>query len=459
MRRYIIFGTVGMVMFLTTFGASAVSVALPTMRSDFHSSLILIGWVVSGYMLTLTISVALGGRLSDAFGQKPVFMSSLLIFTLGTLLCLLAPNVESLIIFRLIQGLGAGALTSCGVAIVAGEFADSRQRAIGLLISIVPFGTLAGPNIGGWITPAWGWRSVFWVNLPVLAAACVIAALLLKPGKRKESHLDLAGAGMLTAFLSAIMVGLSLIRQNDTPWIWVSVLFIVGVAIIAIFVRRESRVSNPIVNIEFLRGRSFAASNVYNFVFGASTYAVSAFAPTYAVAVYHETTLKSGVIMTPRSLGMLLISTVTSMYVLRLGYRWPMLLGTVVMGLSIVFLAIEPRSMDILGFHLGGTDFLLIFMALSGLGMGAIVTAINNICVDLAPQQAATVTGIRSMFLNAGASVGIVVASLILNRSNDLTHGFSVVFTGLAVVCFASIPLIFLLPSRASTSIPSKGTG
>ncbi|MFC1925797.1 MFS transporter [Chloroflexota bacterium] len=459
MRKYFLFITVGVVLFLTTFTAAAVAVALPDIRADFDASILMVGWVISGYWLMLTISVALGGRLSDAFGQRMLFMSCLTIFTAGTALCLVAPNMEFLLAFRFIQGLGGGALTSIAVGIVAQEFAESRQRAIGLLMGVYPLGAIAGPNIGGWIISDWGWKSVFWAILPLLAVALVITALTLRPGKRKESYLDLPGAFMLAAFLSAVTVSLSLIKGSGTPWITVSALLITGIAIIVLFLRREGRIPQPIINLEFLKGRAFAASNSFNFLLGSSTVAGGSYVPMYAVAVYNETTLKSGVIMTPRSIGMLLVSSLIAMYIFRTGYRRPLIAGTLLVGLSHVLLAIQPHHISILGFELNDGDFLFIFMAMSGFGLGACTAIINNICVDLAPDRAATATGIRSMFLNTGGTVSSVIVALVLsNNSTDLPHGFFLIYIGIAVVNLISIPLLFAMPGRPVRSPPAPET-
>lgn len=459
MRKYLLFITVGVVLFLTTFAAAAVAVALPEIRTDFNASLLLVGWVIIGYMLTLTISVALGGRLSDAFGQRLLFMSCLSIFTAGTVLCLVAPNIEFLLAARFVQGLGGGALTSIGVGIVAQEFAGARQKAIGLLMGVYPLGAIAGPNIGGWIISDWGWRSVFWAILPLLAVALIIAALTLPQGKRKESHLDLPGAFMLAAFLSAVMVSLSLIKGSGTPWTTVAVLIIGGIAIIVLFLRREGRVSHPIIDLNFLKGRAFAASNSFNFLLGSSTVAAGSFVPMYAVAVYNETTLKSGVIMTPRSVCMLLASSLVAMYIFRVGYRRPLVFGSIVVGLSHVLLAIQPHHLHILGFDLNDSDFLFIFMAMSGFGIGACTAVINNVCVDLAPDRAATATGIRSMFLNTGGTLSTVIVALVLNNnSTDLPHGFFLVYMGIAVVNLISIPLLFAMPGRPIRALPTSAT-
>lgn len=459
MRKYALFTTAGIVAFLTTFAASAVAVALPEIRSDLNASILLTGWVISGYLLTFTLSVALGGRASDAFGQRPLFMFSLVVFTVGTALCLVAPNAQFLVAFRLIQGLGGGALIPISVGIVAQEFASNRQKALGLMMGVHPLGSLAGPNIGAWIVSSWGWKSVFWVILPMLAIAIITAAFTLRPGTRRESHLDLPGAGMLAAILSALVIGISLIKGSDTPWVMVTVLLIGGVAVVPVLVRREARISHPIVNLEFIRRRAFAASNTFNFLWGVTTHAGGSFIPLYAVAVYNETTLKSGVVMTPRSLGMLLISSLVAMSVLRVGYRLPLVVGSIAVGLSSLLLAMEPDHAVILGYHVNGADFLFLFMALAGIGHGAISAVVNNVCVDLAPQQAATVSGLRSMFGNMGGLVGTVAVTLLLNdNSTDLPHGFYLVFIGLSIVSLIGIPLTFAMPG-CPIQAPTRKTG
>lgn len=449
MRRYLIFAVVGMVLLLGALSSTSVSVAFPTIISSFNTSLIVAGWVMGSYQLTYIATTALGGKASDALGRKRTLMLSLGVFILGSLLCSVAPNVELLILFRLMQGIGGGALMPSATGIVADEFPLARQRVIGLLVSIWPIGMIIGPNVGGWMVTALGWRSVFWLNIPVAVGILIATALLLKPGRREKVYIDLQGAALFTASLLAFMLAISAMGNGAAQWGIAAILLIACIAFIVLFARRESRSQNPVIDVEMLRARPFLAANVYNFVFGAAAWGILTFVPLYAVSIYGMTTFRSGLILTPMSAGMIVASTVTSFFLLRWGYRWPMLIGTTATVLSLAFLGMQPGNTGILGVQLSSTVVLLIVLGFSGLGQGVLLPAANNACIDLMPQQIGTITGMRAMFRQGGGAVGTVATSLVLHNTSDMARGFYIVFLGLAAMLLVTIPTIFGMPSCA----------
>lgn len=169
MRRYLIFACVSLALILAAISSSSVAVAFPVITSSFNSSLVLTGWVLSIYQLVATAAMPLAGKASDIFGRKVTFIVCLSLFTIGSLLCALAPNVWVLILARFIQAVGGGGFMPTAAGTVADEFPRARQQAIGLFSSINPIGQIIGPNLGGWI-PSAGARysgSIFrWVWLP-----------------------------------------------------------------------------------------------------------------------------------------------------------------------------------------------------------------------------------------------------------------------------------------------------
>jgi EmrB/QacA subfamily drug resistance transporter len=449
MRRYFVFGVITLVLLLSAISSTSVAVAFPSIISSFNVSLILASWVIGAYQLAYTAAAPLAGKLGDALGRKRIFMLFLSLFIVGSLLCALAPNVELLILFRFLQGVGGGAFLSSVTGIVADEFPRARQQAIGLLASIVPIGMIVGPNLGGWITTALGWRAVFWLNIPLGMVILIATALLLQPGQREESHIDLPGAAWLAVSLIAFMVALTEMGNNDVPWATVGVLLIASIVFMVAFGHRESNAKAPIIDVEILRERPFLAANVYNFIYGVCGWGVLTFVPLYAVSAYGMTTIQSGLILTPMSVGTILASIMTSFSLVRWGYRWPMVVGTVAFGLSLILLSMEPADMGILGLQLRSIVLLFLVLGLAGLGQGILLPAANNACIDLMPQHVATITGIRLMFRGAGGVVGTVVASLALQTSGDIAHGFHIVFLGLAIVMLIAIPSIFAMPSSA----------
>lgn len=453
MRKYLVFTVVGMVLLLGALSSTSVSVAFPTIISSFNTSLILAAWVMGGYQLTYIATTALGGKASDALGRKRTLMLAVGVFMLGSLLCSLAPNVELLVLFRLIQGVGGGSLLPSATGIVADEFPQARQKVIGLLVSIWPIGMIVGPNIGGWMVTGLGWRSVFWLNIPIAAVILIATAVLLRPGRREKISVDLQGAAWFTTSLLAFMLALSEMGNNGTAqWGIAAVLLALSILFIVMFVRRESRAQNAIIDMELLREKPFLAANIYNFVFGACAWGIITFVPLYAVSVYGMTTFRSGLVLTPVSAGMILASTVTSFFLVRWGYRWPMLVGTAATGVSLIFLGMQPADTSVLGLEMSSTVLLLMVLGFSGVGQGMLLPAANNACIDLMPQQVGTITGMRAMFRQAGGAVGTVATSLVLHDSADMGRGFYVVFVGLAVIMLVSIPTIFGMPSCATVS-------
>jgi EmrB/QacA subfamily drug resistance transporter len=450
-RRYLVFVVVSITMLISSVSGTAISVAFPQIVTSFNTSLIVAGWVLGVNQLSGAAGMPLMGKISDASGNKFTFVLCICLFTLGSLLCVLAPNIEALIIFRCIQGLGMAGFLPVGTSIVADQFRTARQQFIGFLSSIYAIGSIIGPNLGGWLVTAFGWESVFWIFIPFGLFILIIIILLLPKTRGNASKLDLVGAGLLTAFLTAIMFGISLMgsNQQEVSWVVVGLSFAAAAILLYVFIRRQARVEDPIIDIHILREKRFMAANAYNFFLGFGLFAISGFIPLYAVSIFNMSTFDSGFVMTPRSIGIIITSVVVSLYLVKLGYRKPMIIGTVVTAVCMVFMGIAKPDISLFGTQISGFLLLSLILLIIGLGHGTTLPAANNACIELMPEKVGTITGVRGMFRQMGGAIGISVITLVLHNSGSIQRGFFLVLVGTGIFLLLSLPLIFMMPKNA----------
>ncbi|MDD5339564.1 MAG: MFS transporter [Dehalococcoidales bacterium] len=458
MSRYIVFAIGSLSFLLVSISGTSVSVAFPVITQDFGVSLMLAGWVLNVQQLAGTAIMPLAGKAGDIFGAKKCFLISTAVFTIGSLLCAMATNIYFLIGARFIQAIGAGGFLPLMTAIASDLFPNSRQQAIGLFSSIFPIGMIIGPNIGGWLVEAYGWQSVFWINIPLGIAVFIAMLIMLKESKREKGQLDLVGAGLFTGMLSAFLIALNEIGNNDTgsPWLVAGILFAASAVMGILFFRRESRVKDPVIDLKLLKEGPFFAANAYNFLYGATVLGLMGFIPLFGVSIFGLSTFESGFVLTPRSIGMIAASLITSMMLPKWGYRWPMLVGAVITIITMIMLGMESMGISIFGAGMSGMVSLSIIMFLAGVAMGITAPAANNACIDLMPNRIATITGVRGMFRQSGGAVSIALTTLVLERFENIGDGFTWVFYGMAVILVGAIPFIFAMP-KSGTIPPRKG--
>ncbi|MBI2869242.1 MAG: MFS transporter [Chloroflexi bacterium] len=453
MRRYFVFGLVSMVLLLSSINATSVSVAFPVITSRLDTSLVVAGWVLSVYQLTTISAMPLAAKLSDVIGRKPTFMLSALLFTLGSVMCAVSSSIGFLIFSRVIQAAGGGGFLPTAAGIVSEEFPEARQRAIGLFTSVFPAGAIIGPNLGGWLVSSFGWESVFWFNVPLGALAVFCSSWLLRGSTAKSgAGIDFLGAGMLVGFISAFMLSLTQLGniRSGGSWVLIGLLLVLSVVLGFAFVRRERGRREAIISIEILWRRPFLSANLYNIIYGACAFGVFSLMPLFAMTVYGASELESGLILTPRSVGMMAASLVISLYLTRWGYRRPILVGTAIIILSLVLLAAGYRG-GTPGLAMSPLTWLVVVIALSGIGVGISAPAANNACIELMPDKVATITSLRGMFRQMGGALCITVATLLMESLGDIALAFGITFISLAALLLLAVPAVFRLPESPET--------
>jgi MFS family permease len=197
-----------------------------------------------------------------------------------------------------------------------------------------------------------------------------------------------------------------------------------------------------------LRSKPFLAVNLYNLIAGAGVFGIFAFIPLYATSVHQLSTLVSGMILTPRSLGIISASAITSFMLKRWGYRWPILLGTTIVSFSTLLLAgLGFHLIKIFGIRLGVVETLAVLVMFSGIGNGIALPASNNACIELMPEKVATIIGLRGTFRFVGGAIGISLITIILHLSSTPAIGFRIAFTTFGLGLLTTIPLVFLMPT------------
>ena len=451
--RYIFFSLAALGLLMASIDSTIVAVAIPALTSSLDTSLNWVGWTITGYQLTQVVVMPLIGKLSDELGRKRVFMFCIGSFTVGSLLCGLSPNIGFLIFFRVIQALGGGGLMPSAVGIVSDQFKERRMQAIGMFSSIFPIGGIIGPNLGGWIIQNWSWREIFFINLPIGLLVFVGAQLLLR-GKRQTAErqpIDFPGLALYAGAMLSLMLAMTMAGTDTTvlsaPLFW---LLVVGaLAMFALFIRQERKADHPVVEMQLLAHMPFLPANLFNFVYGMSGLGLLSFVPYYAVVQYHMSTALSGAVLTPRSIALTAVAAVASLFVLRFGYRLPMIAGTVILGASLLLLSQGWSRIYIGPAELDGFWVMALEVAITGMGMGLATPAANNASIDLLPGRAAAITGLRGMFRITGGIIGVSTTVLVLSFFPDQAAGMRILFFVFALALQLTIPLILLIPDSA----------
>jgi EmrB/QacA subfamily drug resistance transporter len=451
-QAYFVFAIVSLALIMSSIDTSIVTVGIPVIINDLRTNLAYAGWTITGYQFSQSIMMPIIGKLSDDWGRKRLFLLAISVFSASSLAAALAPNIFWLIIFRLIQGIGGGAFLPSATGIISDAFGTNRTKFIGLFSSIFPIGSVIGPNLGGFIIDNFSWRWIFFVNVPIGIVLLILGTMFLPKSAVKSSnkHIDSVGAGLFAGSILAILYAMTAWANNPgtiglTTWL----LFTAGLILFIFFLRHEGRNEQPMVELELLKSRPFLATNVYNFIFGGVVFGFSSFVPYYATVAYGMSAGQDGLVLTPRSIAMIIVSTITSFFLIRLRYRLPMIVGMVVIALGLVLLSFGFRDVSIFGSNLPNLPLLAFIVMFAGIGMGIANPAANNAILDMVPEKAAAITGLRGMFRMTGGIFGTTTMALVLSHFIDKGFGFERVSLFSAIILLLMTPIVFLIPDLA----------
>jgi EmrB/QacA subfamily drug resistance transporter len=274
---------VTMAAFLTPFDGSSVNIALPTIGNEFAMDAVSLGWVSTAYLLASAVFLVPFGRFADIYGRKKIFASGILIFTLASMAMTLCTTSTMLISFRIIQGIGSAMIFGTGIALLSSVYpVQERGKVLGISVSATYLGLSLGPYLGGLLTMHFGWRSIFFVNVPIGLVALILIFSKLKGewAEARGEKFDLTGSILYSIGIIATMLGFSAFsRLGKTTSIG---LMLTGVLFLLIFMKYETRIEHPVVNINlFIRNRAFAFSNLAALINYSATFAITFFLSLY----------------------------------------------------------------------------------------------------------------------------------------------------------------------------------
>jgi EmrB/QacA subfamily drug resistance transporter len=450
--RHVFFLLAVSAVLMNSIDSTIVAVAVPQLTSALDAPLIWVAWTITAYQLTQIIMLPVAGKLSDSLGRRKVFLFCVGMFTLGSLLCGVAPSIWFLVAARALQATGGGGLMPSAVGVISDHYREHRAQARGLFSSVLPIGGILGPNVGGFILEHWTWRDMFFINVPIGLLVFVGAMLLLRSDKATaKRYIDFPGIAMYGFALLLLLVTLSAAGNDPSLWRDPRALLAVllSVSLIVLFVRYIRRAPNPVMDYELVARQPFLAANLYNLFFGAAVFGVSSFIPTYAVSHFGMSPLLSGAVLTPRSIAIILSSILASLWLIRLGYRKPMLIGSALVAAMLLLLGTGWTSVQVGPLTISGFPLLAMILFIGGTGLGLANPASNNASLDLAPERAAALTGVRSMFRLTGGVVSVTGISLALTFFPDRGQGLAVIFGSLSLAMLIVVPLTLSIPDSA----------
>lgn len=386
---------------MSALDTSVVNTVLPVISRDFGTDVATIEWVVTVYLLVVSGLLLSFGRLGDMRGHKPVYLLGFILFISGSAMCGLAPSEGALIGFRGFQAIGATMLAANSPAILTKNFpAVQRGQALGLQATMTYLGLTVAPSLGGWLTDAFNWRAVFYINVPVGLLALFLSWRSIprekKSGRREQ--FDLPGAGVFMTGLVALLLALN---QGHT-WGWGSAsiigLLIASVLLLGTFVIIELRRHNPMLDLSLFRRPVFSASvasAIFNYI---CVFTILFLLPFYLLQGRGLTPGQAGVILTAQPIIMAIIAPISGTLSDRIGVQIPSVLGMAVLGLGLFLLS-----------RLNGqspTPAIILALGVAGLGTGAFISPNNSALMGSAPRQR---QGIAAGVLATARSVGMVL--------------------------------------------------
>jgi len=433
-------------LFCTTLGAlfsvlsgSTLMIALPVIMKDLNTSMSIVTWTIMGYMLVMTILVPSIGRMADMVGRKKLYVSGFAIFTVTSLLCAIAQSGLQLLIFRMIQAIGGALIVANSTAIVADAFPKRELgKALGINSMIICVAAVAGPILGGFLIGS-GWRSIFYVNIPIGIIGTFWAAFSLKETKifSQKQKFDINGMLTFSAGVLALLTALTIGGFSGWTNVYVLTLFLASIVLLGLFVSIENKVEYPMLDLRLLKTRVLAFAFLANFLNGVARGAVTFLLIFYFQGIKGIDPMLAGILLSPFALAMMIVSPFSGWLSDRYGVRILSSVGLVISAIGLaglMMIRVDTSTVE-----------LVIWMSIMGLGSGMFFAPNTSAIMGGVPaDKRGIAAGLRTMLTNAGMVLSIAISMAIISSSispeamQALFVGTQVGSSGIATTQFIS---------------------
>jgi EmrB/QacA subfamily drug resistance transporter len=426
-------------LFMILLDGTIVNIAIPRIQTSFGTSFSNIEWVMNAYILAFAVLLVTLGRFGDLWGRRKLFVGGMVLFTLGSLACGLAPSIYLLIAFRVVQGVGGAAMMPSTLSIIAAVFpADKRGAAMGVWGGVSGLASGLGPVLGGiivqyvaWPSVAASWRWVFLVNIPVGIIGVVLALRIVPESKNPTAvqTLDLPGVGLISTSLFCLTF--ALVEGQSYGWTSSTILALFAGAVVAfgLFYWREHRVLQPLIDFSLFRSLNFAAGNATGLLLSAAMMGAFFTIPIFLQSVLGFSAIKAGLVMAPMSVVIIFAAPVAGMLSDRIGSKWIVAAGMFVLAFGLGWMAglvpgvakISPTTTSL---------SLVAPFIISGIGIGLAVAPVTSAVMATAPRErVGNASGVLSTMRQVGSLMGIAILGAVLqNRiTANITGGIQAI--------------------------------
>jgi EmrB/QacA subfamily drug resistance transporter len=436
-RRRLVLAVCCLSVGVTGIDLSIVNVALPSISEDLHASVSSLQWTVDVYSLVMACLLLLSGSMADRFGRRRIFQLGLSLFSLGSLVCALAPGVGWLIAFRGLQAVGGSMLNPVAMSIIVSVFTDRRERAraVGVWASVIGITIAVGPVLGGLLVSGIGWRSVFWVNVPIGIAAILLTWRFVPESRAARARaFDPPGQALIIVLFASIIA--ATIEGPRRGWAdpWIVGLFVLAVLALTGMLVVEPRRSEPLIDLRFFRSPPFSGANTISVVMTAGLGGFLFLNTLYLQDVRQLSPLQAGLMIIPLAAGQAVAANLSGRLVAARGPRIPLVLGGALLAVGGFLLVPLTAQTD--------SVYLLVAYAVFGLGAGMLSPPITNTALSgMPPDQVGVAGALAASARQFGAAVGVAVTGSMVAGTGagfiDSSHAAWAVLGGCGLVALA----------------------
>lgn len=469
MQKWLTLLNVSVSIFMATLDTSIVNIALPVMSRDLSASISSVQWVVTSYLLTISVLLLVWGKISDMYGRKKIYLFGFIVFTLGSALCGLSRSLNFLVLSRVIQAIGASAMMALSQGIVTATFPrHERGRALGINGTTVAIGTLVGPSLGGILVHLTGWQSIFYINIPVGIIGSILTVFIIPEFHEgpENSKFDIKGSLLLSFSIMSLFLGFLFFQDGVIDLKTFMVLIVLSILTVYLFLRTEMQVLNPLLDLSLFQNPVFSFGIVSAYLSFVATFSTNLFIPFYLQYILNLDTLKAGLLMSFYPAALAVIAPISGWLSDKISYK-----PLTVIGLSLnsiilfIFTSVDQSTPH-------GTLALL----LSLLGVGSAMFQSPNtssIMGAVERNQLGVAGGMTALFRNLGMVSGATFSVMLFNITSKMDinsfagrmtgiaaasfmKGFRVVLIFAALSCFISTLLCFTRSFGLVKYMPSR---